>query len=92
MRLTDTRWIKAGRSAWDRWWAGDYLPDARFKLGVNTDTVKAYTQFAADMGWEYAIIDWQWYGEPARARTSPVQSPRSIPALVASHASGRSRS
>ena len=82
--LNDTSWIKAGRSAWDRWWAGDYAPDAGFTLGVNNDTVKYYTRFAADMGWEYVIIDWQWYGDPL-AKDADVTKPIAaldIPALV----------
>ena len=83
--LTDTSWIKAGRSAWDRWWAGDFAPDAGFTLGVNNDTIKYYTRFAAEMGWEYVIIDWQWYGDPL-AKDADVTKPVAgldIPALVA---------
>jgi alpha-glucosidase len=60
--LGDTSWIKPGRAAWDRWWSGDYAPDAAFPVGMNTETVKYFTQFAADMGWEYVLVDWGWYG------------------------------
>ena len=62
--IADTSWIKPGRSAWDRWWSGDYAPDATFKLGMNTETMKYFTKFAAEMGWEYVIVDWTWYGNP----------------------------
>jgi alpha-glucosidase len=60
--LPDTSWIAPGRAAWDRWWSGDYAPDATFPVGMNTETVKYFTQFAADMGWEYVLVDWGWYG------------------------------
>ena len=62
--IKDASWIKPGRSAWDRWWSGDYAPDAKFKVGMNTETMQYYTQLAADMGWEYVIVDWTWYGDP----------------------------
>jgi alpha-glucosidase len=42
--------------AWDHWWTGDTIMD--------TATIKSYIQLAADMGWEYQLIDWQWYGKP----------------------------
>jgi alpha-glucosidase len=52
--IEDTSWIKPGRMAWDHWWSGD--------VKVDTATIKQYIQLAADMGWEYQLIDWQWYG------------------------------
>jgi alpha-glucosidase len=62
--VKDTRWIQAGRSAWDRWWPGDYAPEVDFKVGMNTRTMKYFTRLAAEMGWEYVIVDWTWYGNP----------------------------
>jgi alpha-glucosidase len=29
---------------------------------MDTPTLKQYIQLAADMGWPYQLIDWQWYG------------------------------
>jgi alpha-glucosidase len=55
-KLADSSWVKPGMMAWDHWWSGDTIMD--------TDTIKSYIQLAADMGWEYQLIDWQWYGEP----------------------------
>lgn len=55
-KLADTSWIKPGMMAWDHWWSGDTIMD--------TATIKSYIQLAADMGWDYQLIDWQWYGEP----------------------------
>jgi alpha-glucosidase len=58
----DVSWIRPGISAWDRWWSGDYGPDAGFKLGMNTPTMKYYIDLAGAMEWEYMIVDWTWYG------------------------------
>ncbi|MBN2088766.1 glycoside hydrolase family 97 protein [candidate division KSB1 bacterium] len=62
--LNDITWIKPGKSAWDRWWCGSYIPDATFEVGANTATFKYFTDFAAEMGWEYVLVDWYWYGPP----------------------------
>jgi alpha-glucosidase len=62
--LEDVSWIKPGVSAWDWWWSGSYAPDVKFKPGPNTETMKYFIDFAAEMGWQYQIVDWQWYGPP----------------------------
>jgi alpha-glucosidase len=54
-RLSDTSWVKPGMMAWDHWWSGD--------VQMDTATLKDYIQLAADMGWPYQLIDWQWYGD-----------------------------
>lgn len=59
----DMSWIRPGLSAWDRWWSGDYGPDAGFELGMNTATMNYFVDLAHEMGWEYMIVDWTWYGE-----------------------------
>ena len=53
-QLKDTSWIRPGMMAWDHWWTGD--------VKMDTATIKEYIQLAADMGWPYQLIDWQWYG------------------------------
>jgi len=58
----DVSWIKPGMSAWDRWWSGDYGPDAGFELKMNTATMKYFVDLADEMDWEYMIVDWTWYG------------------------------
>ncbi len=60
----DVSWIQPGASAWDWWWSNKYAPDAGFELGPNQETMKYFIDFASEMGWEYQIVDWQWYGEP----------------------------
>ena len=54
-KLDDMSWIKPGMMAWDHWWTGDTIMD--------TATIKAYIQLAADMGWAYQLIDADWYGD-----------------------------
>jgi alpha-glucosidase len=53
-QLRDISWIRPGMMAWDHWWTGD--------VKMDTATIKEYIQLAADMGWPYQLIDWQWYG------------------------------
>jgi len=53
-QLADTSWIRPGKMAWDHWWSGD--------VKMDTATIKEYIQLAADMGWPYQLVDWQWYG------------------------------
>ncbi|MBN1789258.1 MAG: glycoside hydrolase family 97 protein [Bacteroidales bacterium] len=65
--LDDVSWIRPGVSAWDWWWCGSFAPDAGFKLGSNTQTMKYFIDFAAEMGWQYQLVDWQWYGPPFKA-------------------------
>jgi alpha-glucosidase len=62
--IDDVSWIMPGVSSWDWWWCGYYAPKAGFKLGSNTETMKYFVDFAAEMGWQYQLVDWQWYGEP----------------------------
>ena len=62
--LKDVSWIRPGRCAWDRWWCGSYAPDAGFPIGMDLASMKYFTDFAAEMGWEYVLVDWFWYGDP----------------------------
>lgn len=62
--IDDPSWITPGISAWDRWWPGSYAPDFEGKMGVNQESMKYFIDLAADMGWEYQLVDWEWYGPP----------------------------
>ncbi|HEY4299467.1 MAG TPA: glycoside hydrolase family 97 protein [Candidatus Didemnitutus sp.] len=75
-RLQDTSWIKPGLMAWDHWWSGDTKAD--------TATIKQYIQLAGDMGWPYQLVDWHWYGEPAKptADITKVDSAVDMPELL----------
>ena len=53
-QLKDTSWVRPGKMAWDHWWTGD--------VQMDTSTIKEYIELAAEMGWPYQLVDWQWYG------------------------------
>ena len=58
----DASWVKPGKSAWDKWWSGGYAPELGFKPGMDTATMKYFIDLAAEMGWQYQIVDEGWYG------------------------------
>lgn len=58
-RVEDISWIKPGKVAWE-WWNHWGLTDVDFKPGVNTETYKAYIDFASEYGVEYVILDEGW--------------------------------
>ncbi len=60
--IGDTSWIKPGKVAWD-WWNGPAIPNAAFKVGMNTETFRYFIDFAAEFGLEYVLIDAGWYGD-----------------------------
>lgn len=62
--IEDPSWITPGISAWDRWWPGSYAPDFEGEMGVNQESMKYFIDLAAEMGWEYQLVDWEWYGPP----------------------------
>jgi len=51
-RVKDTSWIKPGRAAWS-WWSKSESPR-------HAEDLNAFTDLAADMGWEYALVDANW--------------------------------
>ncbi|MEM2941175.1 MAG: glycoside hydrolase family 97 protein [Thermoproteota archaeon] len=71
--IKDVSWIKPGRATWD-WWCGGYIPDAKFKIGMNTETMKYFVEFAAEMGFEYTLVDAGWYGEPNNPNADVTKS------------------
>lgn len=52
--IKDTSWIHPGMCAWDHWWSGE--------VDMRMETIKEYIDLAAQQGWPYMLIDWQWYG------------------------------
>ena len=63
-RLGDVSWVKPGVCAWDPWWTGVNTNLPQFTgLGARGDTAseKEYIGFAAEMGWPYQLMDWNWY-------------------------------
>ena len=63
-RLGDVSWVKAGVCAWDPWWTGVNTNLPQF-TGVqargDTASEKEFIDFAAEMGWLYQLMDWNWY-------------------------------
>ena len=51
-RVDDTGWIKPGTASWIYWAYNRSSNDFRI--------VKEYIDLAAEMGWTYDLIDWQW--------------------------------
>jgi len=79
--IRDTSWIQAGRCAWDWRWSGVRQPPAAGNKGEKPappdppyfEENKAYIDLAADMGWEYQLIDSGWYGAHARKPDRPIR-------------------
>ncbi len=62
--LGDVSWVKPGVCAWDPWWTGVNTNLPQFTgLNARGDTAseKEYIGFAAEMGWPYQLMDWNWY-------------------------------
>ncbi len=51
-KIADTSWIKTGRAAWS-WWSESDSPKQAERLN-------AFTDLAADMTWEYSLVDANW--------------------------------
>ena len=70
-RLGDVPWVKPGVCAWDPWWTGVNATMPQFTgLDARGDTPseKEYIGFAAEMGWPYQLMDWNWSkGDPTVA-------------------------
>ena len=50
--LADTSWIRPGRASWS-WWSKE-------GGGREYDDLKRYVDLAAEMGWEYSLVDAGW--------------------------------
>ncbi len=63
--ITDTSWIKLGKTTFP-WWNGFDVKNADFTGGLNTQTMKHYIDFCAEHGIEYHSLDGfkniAWYG------------------------------
>jgi alpha-glucosidase len=51
-RLQDASWVRPGRVAWS-WWSDQPSPKDAIKQ-------RAFIDFAAEMGWEYVLVDANW--------------------------------
>lgn len=87
----DASWVRPGRAAWD-WWSGSQadVPEP----GMNTATMRAYIDFAAENGFEYVLIDDGWFhGANAWTPAPDADITRPIPEIdmpaLISHARAR---
>jgi alpha-glucosidase len=51
-KIGPAAWVKPGRAAWS-WWSMSDSPK-------HADELDAFTDLAAEMGWEYALVDANW--------------------------------
>jgi alpha-glucosidase len=56
-RISDTSWIKPGKSAWD-WWSGSL--NKKGEVEYSTENIKYYVNFASESGIKYMTIDEGW--------------------------------
>lgn len=56
---SDWSWVKPGQVAWD-WWNHWTVTGVDFETGINTQTYKYITDFAAEHGIEYILLDEGW--------------------------------
>ncbi len=76
--ITDTKWIRGGKAAWS-WWSGNSATGAGFEGGMDQRTMQYYTDFAAQSGLEYLLVDAGW---AARGDVTRMQPRIDIPELV----------
>jgi alpha-glucosidase len=55
-RIADTSWIKPGRVSWS-WWSDPPSPQ-------NPQALRQFVDLAAEMGWEYSLVDANWNKMP----------------------------
>lgn len=55
----DFSWVRPGLATWE-WWSAWHLEDVPFVPGVNTETYKAYVDFAAEYRLPWLLIDEGW--------------------------------
>jgi len=77
----DFSWVKPGKTVWD-WWSGPVLASVT-KAGTNDATERAFVDFAAQHGFDYAMVDDGWYRHSGDGRfLNPGADPtKPIPAL-----------
>lgn len=60
-KIENTAWIKPGISTWN-WRGWGYKTADGYEYELNTDAQKKFIDFAAKNGFEYHLIDANWYG------------------------------
>lgn len=65
----DWSWLKPGSASWD-WWSGGFQ--------MNTENLKKYVDFAAEMGFPYHLIDAPWYGDINKSHSSIMKGKKDV--------------
>jgi alpha-glucosidase len=76
-RIKDLSWIKPGKVAWD-WWNDWNISHVDFRAGINTETYKYYTDFAAANHIEYILLDAGWSDGKDLMKVVPALNLREI--------------
>ncbi|WP_260167667.1 glycoside hydrolase family 97 protein [Amphiplicatus metriothermophilus] len=79
----DFSWVRPGKSAWD-WWNGPTLAAVE-NPGVNDETERAFIDFAAEAGLEYALIDEGWYATQASPTTFHYRGQGDVTRMAGPH-------
>jgi alpha-glucosidase len=74
-RITDTSWIKPGKSAWN-WWNGSLNKEGKSEF--TTQNMKYYVDFAAEAGLEYMTVDAGWRGDDITVCNNNVDVPEVV--------------
>lgn len=67
--MDDTGWVRPGRVSWS-WWSDSDSPR-------NPERLTEFVDFAAEMGWEYSLVDANWNLMPAGTIEGVVSHARS---------------
>ncbi len=71
--VTETSWIKPGKSTWN-WRARGYKAKDGFVYDVDTETQIRQIDFAARNNIEYHLIDANWYGPEFEKESNPTEA------------------
>ena len=74
-RVEDTRWIHAGKAAWN-WWVNDV--DKEGQPAFTTENMKRYVDFASQSGLEYMMLDAGWSGRDLSHLNGKVDVPELV--------------
>jgi hypothetical protein len=75
-RIADPSWVRPGRASWS-WWAHPSSPR-------DLSALRRYIDFAAEMGWEYSLVDANWtvHGDRAMRRLARHADSRGVGLLL----------
>ena len=69
--LSDTSWIKPGKSLWDWRNHGGHADDG-FEYAMTTESYIRYIDFASKNNIQYVLVDAEWYGPERKKKSDPT--------------------